>query len=85
MSNSDTVRTRNRELADRINEEALRDPQSPYTGKYVGIANGRVVTMSDDPEEVLQQLEQIERDPANCLCFEAGIDYDRIQEIWRTA
>ena len=83
MSNSDTVRTRNRELADRINEEALRDPRSPYTGKYVGIANGRVVTMGDDPEEILQQLEQIEPDPENCLCFEAGIDYDRVQEIWR--
>jgi hypothetical protein len=73
---------RNRELARQINDEALRDPNSPWSGKFVGIANGQVVALGSDPDEVIDRLEEVEPEPSKCLCFEAGLDYDRVQEIW---
>jgi hypothetical protein len=76
------VQARNRELARHINEEALRNPQSPYAGKFVGIANGQVVVVADDLEEMAQRLEQIEPDPAKCFSIEASRDYDVVVEIW---
>jgi hypothetical protein len=75
------VQARNRELARRINEEALRNPRSPYAGKFVGIANGQVVVVADSLEEMAQRLEQIEPDPAKCFSVEASRDYDEVVEI----
>ncbi len=49
MSDTNTVQERNRELADQINAEARSNPQSPYANKFVGIANGKVVVVADDP------------------------------------
>jgi ubiquinone biosynthesis protein UbiJ len=82
MSNATSVQDSNRELADRINEEARRNPQSPYLGKFVGIANGRVVVVADTLDDLAQRLPQFEADPSKTFCIEAGIDYDAIQEIW---
>jgi hypothetical protein len=82
MSSLTDVQARNRELADQINEEALRNPQSPYTGKFVGIANGQVVVVADNLEEMAQRLEQIEPDPAKCFSVEASRDYNEVVEIW---
>ncbi len=76
------VQARNRELARQINEEARRDPKSPYAGRFVGIANGQVVVVADDLEEMAQRLEQIEPDPAKCFSVEASRDYDEVVEIW---
>jgi hypothetical protein len=45
----------NWELADRINAEAKRDPHSPYAGKFVGIANGRVVAVADTWREAFRE------------------------------
>ncbi len=75
---------RNRELAQRINEEARRDPQSPYAGKFVGLANGQVVVVADSLEEVVQRLRQIEPDPQRGFCLEAGLDYAAVQTILET-
>lgn len=77
-----SIQTRNRELAASINAEARRDPASRYAGKYVGIANGQVVLVDADPEKVLSHLEQTEPDSDKCLCFEADLEYDQVQEIW---
>src|SRR5947207_12025842 len=82
MSTHADVQARNRELARQINQEALRNPQSPYAGKFVGIANGQVVVVADDLEEMAQRLEQIEPDPAKCFSVEASRDYDEVVEIW---
>ncbi len=78
MSSDPTVLERNRELAMRINEEARRDPQSPYANKWVGIANGQVVVIADDPDEVSRRLRQIEPDPSKCFGVEASRDYDEV-------
>ena len=82
MSQIELIQDRNRKLATNINAEARRDPASRYRGKYVGIANGQVVSIDADPEIVLTRLEQIELDSEKCLCFEADLDYDQVQEIW---
>jgi hypothetical protein len=76
------IQTRNRELARKINEDALRNSQSPYAGHFVGIANGQVVAVADDLDEMAQRLEQIEPDPARCFSVEASRDYSEVVDIW---
>jgi len=82
MSTSATVQERNRELARQINDEARANAQSPYAVKFVGIANGQVVVLADDLDEVVRQLRQIEPDPQKAFCVEAGLDYSVVQDIW---
>ena len=72
----------NRQLAREINREARNDPNSPYAGKFVGIAHGQVVVVADSLDEVAEQLRRVEADPAKTFCIEAGVDYDAVQEIW---
>ena len=82
MSASLTVSELNRELARKINEEARDHPQSPFAGKFVGILTGQVVAVADDLDELVQRLRQVEADPRHSLCFEVGLDYGQVQEIW---
>jgi hypothetical protein len=82
MSSSKSVQEINRELASKINEEARRDPNSPYANKFVGIANGQVVVVADDPDEMSRRLRQIEPDLSKCFGVEASRDYDEVHEIW---
>lgn len=70
------------DLAKKINEEAKRDPTSPFAGKHVGIADGHVVIVSANPEDVFDRLLQ-EPDPQACCMFEASMDYDRVVDVWR--
>jgi hypothetical protein len=74
----------NRKLADRINAETRADPQSPYTGKYVGIVNGSVVAIADTLSEALNILRQVESDPAKRFCIEANRDYSVIEDVWES-
>src|SRR5437016_189717 len=82
MSGASTVQELNRELADKINEEARKNPQSPYANKFVGIANGQVVVVADSLREMVRRLRQIEPDPRKTFGVEASRDYDEVEEIW---
>jgi len=82
MSAINTVQERNRELANKINEEALRNPQSPYANKFVGIANGQVGVVADDLDQMIRRLRQIEPDPSKTFGIEASRDHDEVHEIW---
>ncbi len=82
MTEVDAVRKQNEELARRINEEARANPHSPYAGKFVGLANGRVVATAANADEVIKQLRSVEPNPLKIFCWEAGLDYDEVQEIW---
>ena len=84
MAESD-VQVRNQEAVDRVNAEVLRDPSHPYHGKYIGVIDGQVAVVADTGNELLERLERIGADRENCLCFEAGLDYDEVQEIWSLA
>ncbi len=75
----------NRKLADHINEQAREDPASPYAGRFVGICKGEVVAVADDLDSLVERLRQVEADPCQTLCLEAGLDYDQPQEIWGTS
>ena len=68
-------------LADKINAEALANPQSPYAGKFVAIVDGRVVAVADNLDDIVDSLQRIEPDPAKGFILEAGVDYDEVQEI----
>ncbi len=81
MSTPSTVQERNRELARQINEEARGNPQSPYAGKFVGIANG-AVAVADNWDDLAERLRQAEPDVSKTFCLEASVDYDAVQEIW---
>jgi hypothetical protein len=76
------IQTLNRELARKINEDTLRNPKSPYAGHFVGIANGQVVAVADDLDDMARRLEQIEPDPARCFSVEASRDYSEVVDIW---
>ena len=82
MSATGTVQALNRELARRINAEARSNPQSPYANKFVGIANGQVVVVADDLDDLARRIRQAEPDPSKTLCVEASCDYDQVHEIW---
>lgn len=72
----------NERLARQINQDARRDPQSPYAGKRVGIANGQVVVVADTWQEVVARLRQVEPDASKCFCIDASADYERVEDIW---
>ena len=77
-----TVQDINRQLARRINEEARSNPQSPYANKFVGIANGQVVVVADELDDLARRLRQLEPDPTKTLSVEASRDYTVVEEIW---
>jgi hypothetical protein len=82
MAESLSVVQLNQEVADRINEEALKDPSSPLAGKFVGIIDGQVVVVADDLDEAVKRLLETGAEPSRTFCFEAGLDYSQVEEIW---
>ncbi|HTU91168.1 MAG TPA: hypothetical protein VMF69_13905 [Gemmataceae bacterium] len=82
MAYSSPILELNRQLAMKINEEARRDPHSPYAHKFVGIINGQVAVIADGPEEVSRRLRELEPEPLKCFIVEASRDYNEVHEIW---
>jgi hypothetical protein len=82
MLSLEEVQKLNRELAQRINQEALDDPHSPYAGKWVGIANGQVVVVTDSLEALDYRLREIEPDPQRTFGVDAGRDPNKVEYIW---
>jgi hypothetical protein len=76
------VRTANQQTADRLIAEARRDPRSPYLGKFGGIANGQIVVVADDWDELVDRLTRAVPDLCTTLSLEVGVDYDRVQYFW---
>lgn len=81
MTDSKSIKDCNRELARQINEEARTNPQSPYANKFVGIANGQIVVVADNADELSRKLRQIEPDLKKCFGLEADRDYDEVHQI----
>ena len=76
------VQELNRELARKINLETRSNPDSVFAGKFVGIANGQVVVVADNLEDLAQRLRQAEPDATSTMCVEASRNYDLVEEIW---
>ena len=85
MASALTVQEINRRLAVQVNEEARRDPKSPYAGKWVGIANGQVVVIAEGLGEMCRVLRQVEPDASRTFGVEASRDYSEVFEIWSAA
>jgi hypothetical protein len=84
MSTIDDVQEQNRELARKLADEARSDPHSAYAGKMVGLANGQVVVVADNWDDVARRLQQVEPDSRKTFCLEVGRDYNEVQEIWES-
>lgn len=82
MATSRTALEINRDLADKLVNEARNNPEFVYTGKFVGIVNGQVVAVADDWDELARRLRAIEPNPAKTFGVEIGRDYDVVEEIW---
>jgi hypothetical protein len=80
MTNNGSVRATNERLARKVRREG-KEPGSPYADKFVGIANGEVVVVTDSLEDVTNRLLRIERDPSKCYIVDVAADYDRVYEI----
>ena len=78
---STTIQQLNREVAERLIEDAKQNPAA-FAGEFVGIANGKVVVVSDDLNEIVRQLEQTEPDPTKTFVVEPRRDYTKVCEIW---
>ena len=72
----------NQNLARQINQDARGNPQSPHAGKFVGIANGQVVALADNLDEMTRLLRQVEPDVRKCFWVEASRDYEEVHEVW---
>jgi hypothetical protein len=81
MANTD-IATLNRELAQKLLDDARNNPPSPYAGKFVGIANGQVVAVANDWDELARRLRQTEPDPSKTFGVEIGRDYSEVNMIW---
>jgi hypothetical protein len=84
MPNLTPIQQLNRELADKLLEEAKQDP-SAFAGKFVGIANGQVVVVTDDLDEMGRRLREAEPDAARRYFIELWRDYTEVHEIWEVA
>jgi hypothetical protein len=76
------VRKLNCELADRINQETRANPQSPYAGKFVCIANGQVVGIAATLRDAARLLERVEPDNARVFLLDVAADYSKTEYIW---
>ena len=77
-----TIEETNRELADKVVAEAKQNAQA-YPGKYIGIANGKVVIVSDDLDAVDDELDAVEPDSARTFIVDLTHDVNKIEYIWR--
>ena len=83
MSSILEMRKLNTEVAERINQEVKANPASPYAGKFIGIANGKVVTIGNSFAEGLRLLRQAEPDNTRAYLLEVGEDYSETEYIWK--
>ncbi len=81
---SATIQQLNRALGDKVLAEAQQNPHA-YPGKFVGIANGQVVVVTDDLNELVRRLGEVEPDPAKTFGVEIGRDYGKVYEIWEVS
>lgn len=82
MSVAKTVQELNRELAEKLVDEGRNNPHSAYFGKLVGIANGQIVAVVDDWDELARRLRDAEPDASKTFGVEVGGDDDVVEEIW---
>jgi hypothetical protein len=81
MEKNGSVRALNERLARKIRREGQANPKSPYTSRFVGLANGKVVVIADTLTEMHRQLLKIEPDPLKRYGVDVAADYSRVEEV----
>jgi len=81
MSTTKSLKEINLELAEKLAREGKNNPQAPYYGKFIGIANGKIVVVADSWEELDRQLPLIEPDPTRTAVVDVGYDPDRVHPV----
>jgi hypothetical protein len=76
------VQEQNRTVAEELSAETVRDASHPYRGKQIAIVNGQVAVVADDVNDLVRQLQQMGASGEETLCFEGGVDYTEVHEIW---
>lgn len=82
MTPLDGLYERHCEMARKIQQEARNNPESPYKGKFIGVANGQIAVVADNLDELVPRLAQIESDNSKIMIIEADDDIDAVHEIW---
>lgn len=81
MVKTESIVAMNKRLVKNVRREAKENPRSPYAGRIVGIANGKVDVVADTLREVMASLRKIEPDPAKCYGVDTTTDYDRVEYV----
>lgn len=72
----------NAEFGKRLNRETRANPNSPYAGKYLVIADCEVVTVGDTLDEIHDKIEVLGLNPRETFYIQASADYET--PIWIT-
>lgn len=73
---------KNLTVANRINRETRANPDSPYTGKFIGVWHEEVVAVGETLDEVSWQLDELGDKDFQAVCLGASIDYETPVMIW---
>lgn len=73
---------KNWQVALQISRETRADPDSPYHGKRIAVADEKIVASADDLDQLYQQLDLLDGDTSDCVIIEADLDYERTTMIW---
>ena len=80
MTQTKSIEELNRELGDQVFEDAKHHPEK-YGGKYIGIANGRVVIAADSLNEIVDRLREVEPVPMRCFIVDMSRDPDKVYHV----
>ncbi len=70
----------NAEFGMRLNRETRADPDSPYAGKYIVIADCQIVTVANTLDEMHAQILELGLNPREASYVQASADYET--PIW---
>ncbi len=81
MTETKTIAEINREVGEWVLGDAKRN-RPAYAGRFVGIANGKVVIATNDLNELARKLDEAAPEPSATYSVILDYDYNKAFEIW---
>ncbi len=78
----DQMQQQNWEVAREASRQTRADPDSPYAGKYLGIAERQIVVVADSWDELHDRLDELGYNRNQSVGIEASADYERPVMLW---
>lgn len=72
----------NWEVAREVSRQTRANPDSPYAGKFLGVAERQIVVVADSWNELHDRLDELGYDRGQRVGIEASADYDRPVMLW---